>query len=91
MVKVSVTTDNANIALNIPESYVGKQLEVFIYAVDEVESNPNPAAEEFFTDKKKLLAIPTKPSEFRQILSHERVQQYLEYIEKSRAEWQQRI
>ncbi len=39
MLRKFITPENANINLSIPQDYVGKRLEVLLYAVDEINDN----------------------------------------------------
>jgi len=80
MVRTLVTPDHANIELAIPQSYVGKQLEVLVYTVDEVETQPAISN----------LTEPKKASDFRGTLSAERAELYLNHIKESREGWQKR-
>ncbi|AMR33415.1 hypothetical protein A0256_19310 [Mucilaginibacter sp. PAMC 26640] len=43
MVKTILTPKDRDISIHIPESYVGKQIEIVLYALDEVKSTQSPA------------------------------------------------
>jgi hypothetical protein len=43
MIRTVVTPDDQDIYLHIPESYVGKKIEVIAFAVDEAVPEPNKA------------------------------------------------
>jgi hypothetical protein len=74
MVRTIVTPENNLLSLSIPNSYVGKKIEVLYYAVDEVEEEAKPV-------KTNTMA------HFKGILSEEEANQLQEYVKKSREEW----
>lgn len=43
MIRTIVTPDNQDINLHIPKSYVGKKIEVIVFAVDEAVAEPKKA------------------------------------------------
>ena len=69
-----ITPDHASIELPIPESFIGKKVEV-TYTIEEVmvDAQPTSASLE-----------PQKPSEFGRILSDESVKRFDEYLKHSR-------
>ena len=76
MIRATITTDKQKVTFNVPKSYLGKKIEVLMYAVDEIEPNvENPA-------KKK------KPSDFAGTISKKNAQQLLKHVVKSRNEWE---
>lgn len=83
MVKTIITPDHNSIEVAIPVEYVGKQLEVLVYTVAEVDTPPVAK----LVEPKR----PQKPSDFKGILSAETADDLLVYLKKSREEWQQRI
>lgn len=83
MVRTTITPDHANIAIDIPESYIGKQVEILVYTIDEVEQKRMPEPTPIIERK--------KASDFKGILSAEMVEQYQEHIKRSREEWQHRF
>lgn len=89
MVRTILTPDHANIKLAIPQSYVGKQLEVLVYTVDEVQTEP--IAGVLVEPKLENDFVPKKPSDFKKILSDETAQGFHEYLKQSRNEWRDRI
>ena len=74
MIRTVITPDNTSIHLAIPESYIGKQVEVLLYTVDEV------------ADIKPV--IPKKMSDFKGIITVAEADQLQEYVKQSRAEWE---
>ena len=74
MVRTTITPQKTDVLISVPAHYVGKKLEVLLYAVDEVtEETPKPAT----------------MAQFRGILSRETAQDILQQAEASRAEWDQ--
>ncbi len=69
-----ITPDHASIELPIPESYIGKKVEV-TYTIEEVMAEPTPTEASF--DRKK-------PSDFKGVLSEETVKRFDEYLKHSR-------
>ncbi|HEY8784339.1 MAG TPA: hypothetical protein VIM16_22110 [Mucilaginibacter sp.] len=51
MIRTSITPEKQDVSIHIPKNYIGKQIEVLLYAVDELNEPEN---------LKK-----TKPSDFR--------------------------
>ena len=74
MVRTIVTPENNHLSLSIPNSYVGKKIEVLYYAVDEIKEEETPAN-------------ANTMARFKGILSAEKVNQLQEYVKKSREEW----
>jgi len=69
-----ITPDHASIELPIPESFIGKKVEV-TYTIEEVTVDATPTSASF---------EPKKPSEFGRILSDESVKRFDEYLKHSR-------
>lgn len=69
-----ITPDHASIELPIPESYIGKKVEV-TYTIEEVTAD---------TTLTSVSLKPQKPSEFGRILSDESVKRFDEYLKHSR-------
>jgi len=74
MIRTSITPDKADIVLAIPAEYIGKKLEVLLYAIEEVKEAPATPA-------------PTM-AQFWGILSDESAQALREQSEVSRNEWE---
>lgn len=80
MIRTNLTSNNTHINILIPNDYVGKQLEVLVYAKEEVsESVP------------EALTKRRKPSEFIGSISKDKAVRMLHEIQKSRNEWEQDI
>ena len=74
MVRTIITPENNHLSLSIPNSYVGKKIEVLYYALDEIKEEETPV-------KANTMA------RFRGILTAEEANQLQEYVKKSREEW----
>jgi hypothetical protein len=75
MIRTKVTPENQDISIHIPKDYVGKQIEVLLYAVDELQ-------EEKIIENKK-------PSDFRGKLnlSDEQYTDFQNHAKNIRDEW----
>ena len=80
MLKTTITPDNTNINLIIPSDYVGKQIEVLLYAVEELQENKS------IQEPKKR-----KPSDYAGCISKETAETLLQHVEQSRNEWERNI
>lgn len=78
MVRTIITPDKENISIDIPRAYIGKQIEVLIYAVDELNEMEKP--------KKKL-------SDFRGSLklTDQQYEEFQQNIIDGRNEWERDI
>jgi hypothetical protein len=76
MTKTIITPENNNVLLSVPDEYVGKKLEVLMYAVEELSENK--------LSQKKMSA-------YKGILTKEEAEQLQEYVKQSREEWNQNI
>ncbi len=72
MLRKFITPENANIHLSIPQDYVGKRLEVLLYAVDEINDSVP-----------VMHAQKRKPSEFAGCISKESAMAMLQHLESS--------
>ncbi|AXR66853.1 hypothetical protein [Leptospira mayottensis] len=72
MIRTRITPQNTDLYLSIPEMYVGKNIEVLFYAVDEIKEEP-----------KKSVTM----KDFKGILSKESAAKLQEKIQKEREEW----
>ena len=75
MVRSIITPENQDISIHIPEDYIGKQIEILMYRVDELNTPE-------LTEKKK-------PSDFRGTLklTDEQYQDFQNHITDIRNEW----
>ncbi|KIA91412.1 hypothetical protein OC25_21785 [Pedobacter kyungheensis] len=78
MIRTIITPDKENISIDLPKAYIGKQIEVLVYAVDELNEVKNP--------KKKH-------SDFRGSLNltDQQYKEFQQYIIDSRNEWERDI
>ncbi|TKK67771.1 hypothetical protein FC093_13555 [Ilyomonas limi] len=72
MIRTTITPIDTNITLSVPESYVGKKVEVLMFDTDEVKNKVEPIM---------------KPSALRGGLSKETAEKMQQYIQQSRDEW----
>ncbi len=77
MIKTIVTPKDNNLYLTIPNSYIGRELEVLLYAKDELQ-------EEKLKSQKTL-------ANFTGILSENDYQSLKSHTEKARKEWNRAI
>ena len=80
MLKTVITPDNTSINLLIPRSYVGKRIEVLLYAVDELNESKTLEA-----------AKKRKPSDYAGCISKETAEALLQHVEQCRNEWERDI
>lgn len=75
MVRTTITPENQDISIHIPEDYIGKQIEVLLYRVDELNTQQP-------TEKKK-------PSDFRGTLklTDEQYNDFQKHLTDIRNEW----
>ena len=76
MIRTSITPHQADISISIPPHYIGKKLEVLLYAVDEIIEEA---------------AKPGIMTQFWGFLSDETAQILHEQTAKSRNEWDRSI
>ena len=72
MIRTLITPTNTDVHLVIPESYVGKTIEITYLAIEELE---------------KVKEKPVTMSQFKGILTVEEAQELNNYVAKSRNEW----
>ncbi len=75
MIRTSITPQHTDIQLSVPPHYVGKKLEVLLYAVEEVTEEPATAP------------APSVMAQFWGILSKETADDILQRSIESRDEW----
>jgi hypothetical protein len=75
MIRTLITPEKRDVSIHIPENYVGKQIEVLLYAVDEINK-------ETISDRKKS-------SDFRGALNltDEQYEDFQAHIKDIRNEW----
>ncbi len=77
MVRTLLTPQQQDIFIHIPQKYVGKQIEVLMYAVDEL-------AEE-------KIAKPNQASRFKGLLTSEEADKFHSHLKQARSEWDRDI
>jgi len=79
MIRTLVTPDNQDISIHIPADYVGRQVEVLLYAIDELNQTTAP--------------IKKKPSDFRGKLNltEDQYQDFQQHLKDIRNEWERDI
>jgi len=80
MVRTVIEPQNNTVSLLIPNDYIGKKLEVIIYADDEV-----------WKLSKEVNLPRSKISSFKGILTNDEAEKYHQYLQKSRQEWDRNI
>lgn len=77
MVKTVIIPQNNSIHLSVPEAYIGKEIEILLYAKEELtEAKP---------------AVANNAARFKGILTTEEADQYDTYLQKARNEWDRTI
>lgn len=79
MVRTVIIPENQDILIHIPENYIGKQIEVLLYAVDELNT--------------QKVSETKKPSDFRGKLklTDEQYQDFQSHLTDIRNEWDRDI
>lgn len=74
MIRTIITPQQADVLISVPPQYIGKKLEVLLYAVEEITEE---------------VASPATMAQFWGILSKETAQDILQRSGESRNEWDQ--
>jgi len=77
MIRTVIIPKNNKLQVTIPDNYIGKEIEVFLYAKEEL------------MEEKQFKG--SSMSRFRGLLSAEEANQLQEYVKKSREEWDRNI
>jgi hypothetical protein len=79
MVRTIIIPENQDISIHIPEDYIGRQVEILLYAVDELNTQKGPENK--------------KPSDFRGALklTDEQYQDFQNHLTDLRNEWDRDI
>ena len=76
-IRIVITPENKDVHILIPDDYIGRRLEVLLYAMDEpLDLKP---------ENENIMA------EFKGILTSKEAEQLQEYVKKSREEWNRNI
>ena len=73
MVRTLVTPQQQNISIVVPQNYVGRQIEVLLYAVDELV-------------EEQQLAKPNNANKYKGIFSKEEGEKFNQHIQQARSE-----
>ncbi len=77
MIRTIVTPQNNNIHLTIPNNYIGKEIEVFLYAKEELV-------------EQKQTKVNTA-SHFKGLLNNDEADKYHTYLQETRNQWERDI
>ena len=76
MIRATIRPLNTDIHISIPSEYVGKNIEVLLYATDEATN---------------IIPEENTMARFKGILTPEEAEHLQEYVKKSREEWSKNI
>ena len=76
MVRKLIIPSQTNVSIEVPKNYIGKEIEVLLYAVEELEKN----------ETTKMNAAV-----FKEIFSKEEGIKFNNFIDQSRNEWERNI
>ena len=79
MIRTVVTPEKQDISIHVPESYIGKQIEVLMYDIDELKQQEA-------VNQKKASAFRGKLN-----LSDEQYKDFQSYLKDIRGEWERDI
>lgn len=79
MIRTEVTPLNQTIQIEVPKKYIGKKIEVLLYAIDELNEEVSP---------KSSAKLSTK---YRGMLSTENANEIRKHVEQSRNDWEERF
>lgn len=74
MIRTLVTPQQQNISILVPQNYIGKQIEVLLYAVDELI-------------EEEKIAKPNNAAKYKGIFSKEEGEKFNQYLKQARSEW----
>ena len=74
MIRTLLVPDQQHISIQVPKNYIGRQIEVLLYAVDELVE-PEKSSE------------PNNAAKYKGIFSKEEGEQFNEYLQQARSEW----
>ena len=73
MIRTLIIPQQQNISIQVPKNYVGKQIEVLLYAVDELEE--------------EKITTSNNASKYKGIFSKEEGEKFNQYLNQARSEW----
>ncbi len=74
MIRTLITPQQQNISILVPQNYIGKQIEVLLYAVDELI-------------EEEKIAMPNNAAKYKGIFSKEEGEKFNQYLKQARSEW----
>lgn len=74
MIRTLVIPQQPNISIQVPQNYIGKQIEVLLYAVDEL------------IEEEKIVK-PNNAAKYKGIFSKEEGEKFNQYLKQARNEW----
>jgi hypothetical protein len=77
MIKTVVIPQNNDLHLSIPNSYIGKEVEVLLYTKEEL--------------KEEIIPHTNNVSRFKGLLTQEEAEKYHQYLKQARNEWDRDI
>ena len=84
MIKTIVIPQNNQLQLTIPNSYIGKEIEVLLYAKEELEKET-----EKVEDKQPIKT--NNVARFKGLLTSEEADEFHIYLKQARSEWDRDI
>ena len=78
MIRTSIIPNEQNISITIPQNYVGKKIEVLLYAIEELHDEEKPL-------------VSSGAANFKNIFSMEEGKDFNSYITQARTEWDRDI
>lgn len=79
MIRKTITPDKRTVSIDVPENYVGKQIEVLVYATDELE------------EQKAVLKKNTSKLRGALKLSDNQYKDFQQFVNDVRSEWDKAI
>lgn len=77
MIRTIVTPQQQTISIQVPQNYIGKQIEVLLYAVDELVEEEIPK--------------PNNAAKYKGIFSRDEGEKFNQYLKQARNEWNRDI
>jgi hypothetical protein len=75
MIRTLVTPQQQNISIQVPQNYIGRQIEVLLYAVDELI-------------EEEKITRPNNAAKYKGIFSKEEGEKFNQYLKQARSEWE---
>jgi hypothetical protein len=77
MIRTVITPQQQNISIQVPQNYIGKQIEVLLYAVDELVEDKTTG--------------PSNAAKYKGLFSKEEGEKFNQYLNQARSEWERNI